>query len=128
MPITLGPPPTRAAVGDFAWQAWQNDLYKMLSSTGVVSWVNVSKAGSSLGDLQDKAHSYLTSILGTGSYHLSATEAGRVSATMTITSSAVNPTTTDIPSNTWALYKNTSSGALKLWANDGGTLKSVTLT
>lgn len=41
---------------------------------------------------------------------------------------AGDPTISDIATNTWALYKNTSSGAVKLWANDGGVLKSVTLT
>lgn len=34
---------------------------------------------------------------------------------------------TGIPPGAWALVKNTSSGVLKLWANDGGTLKSITL-
>lgn len=41
---------------------------------------------------------------------------------------ASDPSTSDVPSNTWALYKNTSSGAVKLWANDGGVMKSVALT
>jgi len=39
-----------------------------------------------------------------------------------------DPTTTDIPTGYTMLVKNTTSGTLKLWANDGGTLKSVTLS
>lgn len=38
------------------------------------------------------------------------------------------PTTTDIPQGQWAVYKDTSGGTIKLYANDGGTIKSVTLT
>lgn len=37
---------------------------------------------------------------------------------------AGDPTTSDIASNTWAVYKNTSTGDIKLWANDGGVMKS----
>jgi hypothetical protein len=43
-------------------------------------------------------------------------------------SAAADPTSTEIPAGFVKLYKNTGSGVLKLWANDGGTLKSVTLT
>lgn len=39
-----------------------------------------------------------------------------------------DPTSTEIASGKWMVWKNTTSGDLKLWANDGGTLKSVTLT
>jgi hypothetical protein len=40
---------------------------------------------------------------------------------------SADPTTLDLTSGGSALYKNTTSGALKLWANDGGTMKSVAL-
>jgi len=33
----------------------------------------------------------------------------------------------DIPAGTWAVYKDTSGGTLKLYANDGGVLKSVAI-
>lgn len=39
-----------------------------------------------------------------------------------------DPTTNDLKENTWAVYKNTISGDVKLWANDAGVLKSITLT
>lgn len=41
---------------------------------------------------------------------------------------AGDPSTTDIPAGYFAINKNTSSGAVKAWYNDGGTLKSITLT
>lgn len=33
-----------------------------------------------------------------------------------------------VPNGTWAVWKNTTSGIVKVWANDGGVMKSVTLT
>jgi hypothetical protein len=41
---------------------------------------------------------------------------------------AGDPTTTDITAGNTAVYKNSSTGAVKLWVNDGGTMKSVQLT
>lgn len=38
------------------------------------------------------------------------------------------PTTDEIPPGEWAIYKDSTGGTLKLYANDGGTIKSVTLT
>lgn len=121
----LPPPPTRSDQGSFAWTAWYNELYTLLSTTGSVAWTLVDKAGSSIADLQDKAHSRLTSIQGNGEFHLNATEQSRVAGFLTKTS---NPTTSDIAAGQWALYKNTTSGEVRLWANDGGTMKSVLLT
>lgn len=142
----LPPPPTRAADGSFAWTAWYNQLYTLLSTTGAVAWNLVNKAGSSIGDLQNKNHSLLTSILGTGSYHISAAEATNVTALpaaatiITIANYASNnivdtdfktkagvPTTSDIAAGKWAIYKDTSGGTLKLYANDGGVIRSVAL-
>lgn len=39
-----------------------------------------------------------------------------------------DPGTAGVPSGTWAVWKNTTSGLVKVWANDGGVMKSVTLT
>jgi hypothetical protein len=41
---------------------------------------------------------------------------------------AGTPTTSDIPDGYWMIYKDTSGGSIRLWVNDGGTMKSVTLT
>lgn len=38
------------------------------------------------------------------------------------------PTTSDIAPSKWAVYKDTSGGTVRLWTNDNGTMKSVTLT
>lgn len=131
----LPPPPTRAADGSFAWVAWYNQLYTLLSTTGAVSWALINKAGSSIGDLQNKAHNLLTGVLGTGSYHISSAEATNVTALPTASNIVVQafktkaglPTTSDIAAGNWAIYKDTSGGTLALYANDGGTIKSVTL-
>ena len=125
MAETLPPPPNRAQQGDFVWTAWFNNLHKYLSTGGTILWTQVNKAGSSIADLADKAHSNLTSVLGNGSYHLSSTEQARVAGQIV---KAGDPNTSDIAAGQWAVYKNSSSGAVKLWANDGGVMKSVTLT
>ncbi len=52
----------------------------------------------------------------------------QVSVISKITQQAANPTTSQIAENEWLVVKNTTTGVLKLWANDGGTLKSVALT
>lgn len=41
---------------------------------------------------------------------------------------AVDPGTGGVPNGTWGIWKNTTSGVVKLWLNDSGTMKSVTLT
>lgn len=41
--------------------------------------------------------------------------------------SASDPTTSDIPDGTSTVWKNTTSGVVKLWVNNGGTLIGVAL-
>lgn len=43
-------------------------------------------------------------------------------------SSSSAPSTSDIASGYYSMWKNTTSGEVRLYANDGGTLKSVLLT
>ena len=43
-------------------------------------------------------------------------------------SSPVDPGPAGVPSGTWGVWLNTTSGVLKLWANQGGVMKSTTLT
>jgi hypothetical protein len=79
----LPPPPTRAASGDFAWTAWNNELYKLLSTQGAVSWSQINKSGSSISDLQNKNHNLLTSMQGGTSneyYHMTSAQATKVAA------------------------------------------------
>lgn len=142
----LPPPPTRSADGSFAWVAWYNQLYTMLSTSGSVSWSLVNKAGSSIADLVNRAHDLLTGLQGgtTGEhYHLTAAQNTNVVALptaaniITTTNYATNkivdtvfktksgaPTTTDISAGNWAIYKDTSLGTTKIYINDGGTIKA----
>lgn len=41
--------------------------------------------------------------------------------------STLDPTTTDIPSGFWVVWRNSVTGITKLWANNTGTLVSVAL-
>jgi len=41
--------------------------------------------------------------------------------------SASDPTSSDITSGCFSVWKNSGSGTVKLWVNDGGTMKSVAL-
>jgi hypothetical protein len=79
----LPPPPTRAASGDFQWTAWYNQLYTLLSTTGSVAWSLINFAGSSLSDIQNKAHNLLTSMQGGTTneyYHLTAAQYAAIGA------------------------------------------------
>jgi hypothetical protein len=89
--------------------------------------------------LHTHAHNSLSSLQGGTSgeyYHLTNTQYTQVqnlpnvsgySGGLTLQSKAGAPTSSDIPSGRAALYKNTSTGLVALWVNDGGTLKSVSL-
>lgn len=43
-------------------------------------------------------------------------------------SQTTDPGTAGVPSGTWAVWKNTTSGLVKLWVNDGGVMKSVLIS
>lgn len=45
-----------------------------------------------------------------------------------VTESTVNPTTTDIKVGETAVWKNLTTNTLRIWTNDNGVLKGVTLT
>jgi len=123
-----------------------------------VTWSNINFSGSTLSSIASRPHSALQSIQGGGvgeyyhltaaqhaslgvgnhndlntiqgggateRYHLTATQHGRVT---TVLSLGADPTVAEIAASQWAIYKNTGSGVVKLWCNDGGTMKSVTLT
>jgi hypothetical protein len=46
----------------------------------------------------------------------------------TFYTSSSDPTSLNIPSGTFGMWKNSQTNVLKLWANDGGTMKSIILT
>jgi len=75
MAIKPPPPPTKSEPGSFAWMDWYRSLYDFITTAGAISWSQINFAGSNLADLATRLHSSLQSILGTGAYHISATEA-----------------------------------------------------
>ena len=42
-------------------------------------------------------------------------------------SGASDPTVSDVPSGQWVLHRNTTTGKVRLWNNDSGTMRSVYL-
>lgn len=46
----------------------------------------------------------------------------------TFYTSSSDPTSSNIPIGTFGMWKNSQTNVLKLWANDGGTMKSIILT
>lgn len=123
-----------------------------------VTWSNINFAGSNITSIAARAHNNLQSIQGgtTGQYyHLTAAQYASLGAgnhndllgiqggstteryhltntqhsrATTMLSAAADPTTSTIGAGEWAIYKNTTSGDVKLWVNDGGTLKSVLIS
>jgi len=78
-------------------------------------------------------HQSLFNVNGTGDYHVSSDEAATVTELnsrniLDVLSKVGDPDTSDIPDGKWAIYKNTSSGDVGLWVNDGGVMKSTLLT
>jgi hypothetical protein len=125
----LPPTPVGVPPGHSFWNDWYERL-RTLVNTGTVSvlWNSINFAGSNITNIANRAHNNLQSVQGGTAgeyYHLTLTQQTRVAGFI---SAAVDPTTADIAAGQWALYKNTTSGLVKLWTNDGGTLKSVTLT
>lgn len=121
----LPPPPTRAANGDFAWTAWYNQLYTLLSTTGAVSWALVNKAGSSLADLQSKGHNLLTAIQGTGSFHISQLEGTNVTG---LTSAPVTQTTNfTVGSSGWYICNGAGSITVTLPAAASNAGRIITI-
>ena len=66
--------------------------------------------------------SVTSNIVSTGAITTSGT------VTSTFQSLSANPSTLDLTASQSRLVKNTTSGVLSMWANDGGSLKSVALT
>lgn len=123
-----------------------------------VTWSNINFAGSTLSSIASRAHSALQSIQGgtTGQYyhltaaqhaslgvgdhndllsiqggtsterqHLTTLQHNRVTGILSL---AADPSTSEISASEWAIYKNTTSGDVRLWVNDAGTMKSILLT
>lgn len=75
MALKPPPPPVKSEPGSFAWMDWYRSLYDFITTAGSIAWSQINFAGSNLSDLATRLHSSLQSVLGTGAYHISATEA-----------------------------------------------------
>lgn len=129
MATLIPPSPVGVPMGSTVWNQWLETVRQVVnaSASGVL-WANINFAGSNLTDLATRNHNNLQSIQGGTAgeyYHLTNTQHTRATS---VISSTTDPTTATIAASQWAIYKNTTSGLVKLWVNDGGTMKSVTLT
>ena len=125
----IPPTPLNAPMNSDVWNRWLETVRQIVNATASgVTWSSINFAGSNLTDLATRNHNNLQSIQGgtAGEYnHLTNTQLTRATS---VISSASDPTTATIAASQWAIYKNTTSGTVKLWANDAGTMKSVLLT
>jgi len=132
MASILPPSPQGVPPGHSFWNAWYEQLRTIVNNiaTSLVLWTNINFSGSKIQDIVSRDHNQLTSIQGGGGgnyYHLSLSQLSIVGS-LTLNSKSTDPTTSDVAASTAMLYKNTTSSTVKLWVNDGGTMKSVTLT
>lgn len=125
----IPPSPVGVPMGSSTWNQWLETVRQIINSGAAgVLWANINFAGSNITSIASRAHNNLQSMQGGTAgeyYHLTAGQYARVTS---VIQRATDPTTTEIGTNQWAIYKNTTSGTVKLWANDGGTMKSVLLT
>lgn len=126
----LPPAPVNDPPSSYGWIDWYVKLVNFVNTQSNISWASINKAGSNLTDLVTRLHNDLQTVQGGAvgdRQHLTTVQLNAVGNLVTVTST-VDPTTSDIASGNGKLWKNTTSGQLKLWANDGGTMKSVLLS
>jgi hypothetical protein len=134
MASILPPSPQGVPPGHAFWNVWYEKLRTIINDLATsISWLNINFTGSKIEDIVSRDHNKLTTIQGGTTaeyYHLTSAEHTSISSigSLILNSKAGDPTTSDIASGYSKLYKNTSTSAIKLWVNDSGTLKSVTLT
>ena len=107
-----------------------NNLSGLQGGNGSTQYYHLTLADHTMLTAYD--HEDMNGLLGGAAnehYHLTQDEYDQIQAgQIEMQSKATDPTGSDIPSGFAAVYKNTTSGVVKLWVNDGGTFKSVTLT
>lgn len=128
------PPPPADFTPDnqWAWMDFYKNIRNTINSASIVTWSNLNFAGSNITDIVSRDHNNLTNVQGGAAgdrQHLTSAQLSSLSGigSLVLNSKASDPTTSDITAGTAKLYKNTSTSAVKLWVNDGGTLKSVAL-
>ena len=117
----------------FAATNWYITVRNAINGANNISWASIDKSGSNLNELQVRLHNDLQTIQGgaAGDFqHLTTAQVTSLSGIgkLAMVSAAADPTNTDIAASKAELWKNTTSGLVKLWVNDGGTMKSVLLT
>jgi len=133
MALKPPPPPTKSEPGSFLWMDWYRSLYDFLTSAGSIAWNQINFAGSNLTDIATRLHSSLQSILGTGSYHISATEATDVTNLSAGVITDVNyitfdTTPTGVPTTTpGTLFYDSADGnqTLSLVMGNGTTTQQI---
>jgi hypothetical protein len=131
----LPPAPNGAPPGSAFWNIWYEKVRTLVNQTvsSTVAWTALNFSSSNITDIVNRAHNNLTSLQGGTAgeyYHLTAAQYATLTTTgiLTLYSKSSDPTTSDITASTAKLYKNTTTSVVKLWVNDAGTLKSVTLS
>lgn len=130
----IPPAPVGALPGSSYWNDWVEKLRNLVNSGTIVQlWSSINFSGSNITDIVTRNHNNLQSFQGGMAgeyYHLTSAQhtalADNVSRVML--TKAGTPTTSDIAAGNWAVYKDTSGGTVRVWCNDGGVMKSVTLT
>lgn len=126
----LPPMPQGVPPGHQFWNLWTSQLRDIVNNLATsIRWINLDFSGSKIEDIASRDHNKLTSIQGgavSDYQHVTTTQLGNI-GNLVMNSKASDPTTGDISSGMSKLYKNTTTSTVKLWVNDGGTLKSVTL-
>lgn len=134
MASILPPSPQGVPPGHAFWNVWYEKLRKIVNDLATsISWTNINFTGSKIEDIVSRDHNKLTNIQGGTTseyYHLTNAEHTNILTigSLILYSKAGDPVVGDITAGYSKLYKNTTTSSVKLWVNDGGTLKSVTLT
>lgn len=126
MSMLLPPSPNNSPPGSAFWNDWYEKLRSLVNNGQNFLFTNLNFGGSNLTSLATRNHNDLQNIQGGASTDYQHLTTAQVSV-LSVKSKAGAPTTTDIPVSTWAIYKDTTLGTVKLYANDGGTIKSVSL-
>lgn len=116
----------------YQWVEFYRRVREAINTAANVTWANLDFSGSNITSIVTRRHRDLQDLQGgaAGDYqHLTTTQLNSLSGigSLVLNSKASDPVAADITAGTAKLYKNTSTSAVKLWVNDGGTLKSVTL-
>lgn len=128
----LPPAPINEPPKSYAWVEWYKNLREFINNTASnIPWISINKAGANLTDIPTRLHNSLQSIQGGTTnqyYHLTSVQHNDLlTGLLSFTSSTNDLTTTDLTNGKIRFHKNTTTGLLKLYANDGGVIKTITL-